>query len=73
MQEEIGEAAGLIWRTLDTEGSMSKDKLKSKTHLDSELLTMALGWLSRENKIKMQKTGKRKIDVALGWKTMESP
>ena len=61
MHAEIGEAAGLIWRTLESEGPMTKETLKSKTRLDSEILNMALGWLSREDKIRMERKGKRKI------------
>jgi hypothetical protein len=50
--DRIGDAAGLVWRTLEGQGAgLSPAQLKTKTGLDADLLQQALGWLAREDKI----------------------
>lgn len=65
MNAEIGEAAGKVWQALEADGPMAKTTLKTKTKLDGDLLAMALGWLAREDKVAIEKAGKRKIQVIL--------
>ncbi len=54
-----------MWKTLETKGPQSAKKLKKATKLDSDIFYMALGWLAREDKIDIKKTGKTKIKIAL--------
>ena len=51
MIETIGLAAGDIYSILEREGEMPLKKLQEKTQLPTKLFYMALGWLSREDKI----------------------
>ncbi len=60
----IGDNAGKIWRTLDQKGSVNVSQLKKLTRLDDKNLYFALGWLSREDKVKFT-TEKRQIIVSL--------
>ncbi len=47
MNDEIGESAGNLWGKLVDNGPLTIKQLKLKTGLDTELLTMGLGWLAR--------------------------
>lgn len=49
---EIGENAGKIWRLLDTLGQIDIDTISKKTEMKNGDIYSAIGWLSRENKIK---------------------
>jgi hypothetical protein len=51
MIEAIGLAAGDIYDILKREGEMPLKKLQEKSQLPMKLFYMALGWLSREDKI----------------------
>jgi hypothetical protein len=53
MFEEIGIAAGAIWKTLDTNGEMSLAKLKKEVKAEGALFDWAIGWLAREDKIEL--------------------
>ncbi len=50
-KEEIGNFAGIVWRTLSDKGSLSFENLQRETLLDTESICTAIGWLARENKI----------------------
>lgn len=50
-KEEIGNFAGIVWRTLSDKGSLSLEDLQRETRLDTESVCTAIGWLARENKI----------------------
>ena len=50
---EIGENAGKIWRCLYQEGVEDAHTLLDKTNLSYREFYKAIGWLSRENKIKI--------------------
>ena len=56
----VGEAAGEIWRALDgkSEG-ISLTQLKNRTELPDNLLHQGLGWLAREDKILLSRSGKK--------------
>jgi hypothetical protein len=49
--EQIGESAGIVWRVLDTKGPLGMTKLVKESGLHKDLVTYALGWLAREDKI----------------------
>jgi hypothetical protein len=55
LEFEIGEKAGLIWRLLNNEGDLHINKLLSKLRINEKDIYSAVGWLSRENKIKIKK------------------
>lgn len=48
---EIGATAGIIWEAIEENGPMLFTDLKEMTGFDENQLSMALGWLSREDKI----------------------
>ena len=48
---EIGNMSGKVWRLLDGEGDLSIQQIKKKLDVPDPLLYMALGWLTREDKI----------------------
>ncbi len=64
MFDKIGLAAGDIWRELHNQGEMPITKLNKKTELPVGLFYMALGWLSREDKVRFRRE-RRKLYVAL--------
>ena len=47
---QIGENAGIVWRTLENKGSLSFEELQAETKLDQLQLFSAIGWLAREDK-----------------------
>ena len=51
MMEEIGETAGVIWRTLSEKGEMPVTRLRQASTLGPTLYLMGLGWLAREGKV----------------------
>ena len=48
---QVGETAGKIWHVLNDEGPHTIPQLKKKLNGSGELLSFALGWLAREDKI----------------------
>ena len=50
-KEQIGNLAGIVWRTLSEKGKLSFEDLQHETMLDSESVNAAIGWLAREDKI----------------------
>jgi len=55
LEFQIGENAGLIWRILDNEGDLHINNLISKLKINENEIYSAIGWLARENKIKIKK------------------
>lgn len=58
MNQEIGSAAGAIWRILHDQGEMSMAALKKSVAgaaTKPPLLDWAIGWLARENKLMIRK------------------
>jgi hypothetical protein len=52
--EQIGEAAGLVWQTLQQGGRMSFTKLFKEVAAPRDLVLQAIGWLAREDKIEIE-------------------
>jgi len=48
---QIGEMAGKVWELLASGGPLTLDQLKKKLNAQGEILSYALGWLAREDKI----------------------
>jgi Winged helix-turn-helix domain (DUF2582) len=55
---EIGAAAGKIWHYLDKNGSSSVTKVATDTGLGKTEVQRAIGWLSKEGKIKVEMKGR---------------
>lgn len=56
--QKVGEAAGLIWLAIDSQGPLKMIALKKQLKLNDTILHMALGWLAREDKIEMTASGR---------------
>jgi hypothetical protein len=61
---QIGETAGIVWRTLDAEGPMSLSKLVKAIGEPRDVVMQAIGWLAREDKIQIEDQG-RSREIAL--------
>lgn len=64
MQYEIGELSGVIWKILDEKGTLSLTQLKKSVEATEFMIGAAIGWLAREDKIELLKSGKT-IKVSL--------
>jgi len=64
MVREIGEFSGTIWRLLKAKGELSTAAIKNETNQTEFMVAAAIGWLAREDKLNMSKTG-RIIKVSL--------
>jgi len=58
LEIQIGKAAGEIWKTLSSSGSMSRSKIAKTTGLSTQLTNQGIGWLAREGKISHEKKGR---------------
>ncbi|MCK9618716.1 MAG: winged helix-turn-helix domain-containing protein [Lentimicrobiaceae bacterium] len=59
---EIGRKAGRIWEYLYTNGECSATELKKKLKINTKELYLALGWISRNDKIAIyEKDGEQYI------------
>jgi len=55
MIEDIGNAAGEIWRFLEQQTEpVNLTTLKKNVPISSSLLMMGLGWLAREGKVNVE-------------------
>jgi hypothetical protein len=61
---QVGETAGRIWHILNDDGPQTVPQLKKKLNGSGELLSYALGWLAREDKVDI-KQEKKTVKVAL--------
>jgi hypothetical protein len=61
---QIGETAGRIWHLVNDEGPQTLSQLKKKLGGSGELLSFALGWLAREDKVTISQE-KKTLKVAL--------
>lgn len=64
IKQEVGETAGKVWQVLNDEGPQTLAQLKRKLDDSSELLSLAMGWLAREDKVDIIRE-KRSLRVAL--------
>ena len=61
---QVGETAGKVWHLLNDEGPHTFAQLKKKLDGSGELLSFALGWLAREDKVDIEQE-KKTVKVAL--------
>lgn len=57
MLHEIGETAGKIWDALSANGESTIAKLRKEVDADAFIVNAAIGWLAREDKIELSKSG----------------
>ncbi|NDV94806.1 hypothetical protein D0T84_07715 [Dysgonomonas sp. 521] len=53
MKNAIGVSAGDIWRLLSTKGRLSVRQIGDYTHARDSAILIAIGWLCRENKVRL--------------------
>ncbi len=58
---QIGETAGVVWKTLADNGPMSMAKLVKEVGHPRDLVMQALGWLAREDKIQIEEEHRSRI------------
>lgn len=51
LKNKIGENAGIIWAALNDIGDMNIKELKKTTRIKEKDIHLAIGWLSKENKL----------------------
>ena len=51
---QIGESAGLVWRTLAAKGPMSFAQLVKITGAPRDAVMQGIGWLAREDKLEFE-------------------
>jgi hypothetical protein len=49
LKHDIGINAGVIWNLLNEKGALTERKIGELTGLKEVMITMALGWLARED------------------------
>jgi hypothetical protein len=52
--DRIGETAGTVWETLEKEGPLTFAALMEEVNAPQSLFFMAIGWLSREDKLRFE-------------------
>ena len=57
----IGETAGVVWTILCENGTLSMAKLVKAVDEPRDTVMQALGWLAREDKIRIENDGRRRI------------
>jgi hypothetical protein len=57
---EIGDAAGEVWRYLDRHGASSLAQIRKGVPRPAEMVAMSLGWLAREEKLRIEQKGRVK-------------
>ena len=55
LESEVGSHAGMIWKILDIWGDVDLESIKRLSNLNDQQVNSALGWLIREDKIKLNK------------------
>ena len=55
MIPKIGETAGKVWKFLEDKGEANLTQLKKGVKADPNLILQAIGWLAREDKLRIDK------------------
>jgi hypothetical protein len=64
VRDQVGTTAGKVWHMLNDSGPQTVAQLKKKLNGTGELLSFALGWLAREDKINISQE-KKSFTVSL--------
>lgn len=59
---KYGTSAGKIWNVLNKFGSLNKERILELTNLNEKEFYTGIGWLARENKIRMNNEESYKLD-----------
>jgi len=65
MATAIGQAAGKVWTYLHANGNATSAKIAKGAKLARNEAERAIGWLAREDKLRIEKTGRTEI-ISLG-------
>lgn len=57
VHDSIIETVGQIYNYLNENGQVTTTKMKKELNLDDNFVSMGLGWLSREDKIAIERKG----------------
>ncbi|OQY09850.1 MAG: hypothetical protein B6I28_02220 [Fusobacteriia bacterium 4572_132] len=57
-EEIIGQSAGKVWNVLSEKGELNLAALIKETSLKKEDILLAIGWLTKENKMESFKKGR---------------
>ena len=55
--DQIGETAGAVWEVLSKDGPLTFAALMETVNVPQSLFFMAIGWLSREEKLQFESAG----------------
>jgi hypothetical protein len=55
--DQIGETAGAVWDALSKDGPLTFAALMEEVNVPQSLFFMAIGWLSREEKLRFESAG----------------
>ena len=58
---QVGEMAGLVWKTLNSQGPLSLAKLAKMIDAPRDVVMMAVGWLAHEGKLNLEDAGKGRV------------
>lgn len=58
MIQSIGETAGKVWKFLNEKSEANLNQLKRGVKADPNLILQAIGWLTREDKLRIEKKGR---------------
>lgn len=61
---DVGETAGKVWHLLSDEGPNTLAQIKKKLGGSADLVSFAVGWLAREDKVDITEE-KKSLKVAL--------
>jgi Winged helix-turn-helix domain (DUF2582) len=61
MIQSIGDTAGKVWEFLDEKGEANIIQLMQGVEADAGLILQAIGWLAREDKLRIEKKGEYMI------------
>jgi hypothetical protein len=61
LNEEIGKTAGAVWQQLSKHGGMSYAKLVKAIGEPRDNVMQAIGWLAREDKMKIESDRRTRI------------
>ena len=60
---QIGESAGVVWRTLAAKGPLSFAQLVKASGAPRDSVMLALGWLAREDKLEFEEGRTLKVGL----------
>mgnify|MGYP006301155069 CR=1 FL=1 len=59
--DQVGQTAGVIWRTLSERGPLTMAKLVKAVGQPRDVCMQGLGWLAREDKVSVVEEGRSRV------------